>query len=135
MQILGEAQYGESYVSLVLRKRAAWRDRYQNLPSSRHGEIVPNSVDIAKMGIAISAGEVFYIEDGGLGCGPRIRSALADFLPVEIADLGECVPKQLSAKGSGHFHLERINTTRIDLSHRFANDPARRRTSERTGCA
>jgi len=99
------------------------RDRCRTGPGTRLGAMVGNRVDITKMGIAIWAGEVFYREDGGLGCGLRIRSALADFLPVELAKLGECVLNQRSAKDSGDFHLERINKKRIDLSHRLRTIP------------
>ena len=99
------------------------RDRRRTVPGTRLGAMVGNRGDITKMGIAIWAGEVFYREDGGLGCGLRIRSALADFLPVELAKLGECVLNQRSAKDCGDFHLERINKKRIDLGHRLRTIP------------
>jgi hypothetical protein len=83
------------------------------------GAMVPNRVGRPKMGIAISLREVFYREDGARCSRLRIRSALADFLPVEFIELGECVLELLSAKDSAYFRLERINTNRIDLSHRL----------------
>ena len=95
------------------------RDRCTTGPGTPLRAMVGNRGDITKMGIAIWAGEVFYREDGGLGCGLRIRSALSDFLPVEFTELGECVLDLLSAKDSADFRLERINTNRIDLSHRL----------------
>ena len=81
--------------------------------------MVPNRMGRPKMGIAISTGEVFYREDGARCSRLRIRSAQADFLPVELTELGECVLDLLSAKGSADFRLERINTNRIDPSHRL----------------
>ena len=81
--------------------------------------MVPSRMGRPKMGIAISTGEVFYREDGARCFGHRIRNALADFLPVELTELGECVLNLRSAKDRGDFRLERINTTRIELSHRL----------------
>jgi hypothetical protein len=103
----------------------AYGDSQSGVPRVRG--TVPRRGDFTKMGIAISVREVFYIQDGAICWEPRIRGPLADFLPVEFSDLGQCVQKQLPAKGGNRLYLK-ITAARIEWICRSPNDPAGRRT-------
>lgn len=102
-----------------------YRDLWRGSPAVRG--TVPKKGDFAKMRIAISIGEVSYIQDGAICWEPRISGTLADFLPVEFSDLGQCVQKQLPAKGGDRLYLK-ITAAGIERIYRSPNDPAGRRT-------
>jgi hypothetical protein len=102
-----------------------YRNWWHGTPAVRG--TVPKKGDFAKMRIAISIREVFYIQDGAICWEPRISGTLADFLPVEFSDLGQCVQKQLPAKGGDRLYLK-ITAAGIERIYRSPNDPAGRRT-------
>ena len=79
--------------------------------------IAPDPRDAKKMHVGISAAGVFYTEDGGATWQPRNRGTRADFLPVKLPDLGQCVHKLvLAADGKRLYQQNHCGIYRSDSS-------------------